>query len=70
MSQVEIFTKAGCPYCAGARDDLQKRGIAFAEHNVKADKKALRRMLELNGGQRRVPTIIQDGKVTVGFRGY
>lgn len=70
MGQVEIFTKPGCPYCTGAKDDFQKRGVAFTEHNVKADKKALRRMLELNGGQRRVPTIVQDGDVTVGFRGY
>jgi glutaredoxin 3 len=70
MSQVEIFTKPGCPYCAGARDDLKRRGIHFVEHNVQASRDELRRMVELNGGLRRVPTIVQDGKVTVGFQGY
>ena len=70
MSQVEIFTKPGCPYCAGAKDDFRSRGTDFVEHNVKASRDALRRMVELNGGLRRVPTIVQDGEVTVGFHGY
>ena len=70
MSQVEIFTKTGCPYCAAAKDDFRQRGIQLAEHNVKGSREALRRMVELNGGLRRVPTIVQDGEVTVGFQGY
>lgn len=69
-SDVMVFTKPGCPYCTAAKDDLRKRGIRYAEHNVKADQATLRHMLELNGGQRRVPTIVQGDQVTVGFRGY
>ena len=70
MSDVTIFTKPGCPYCAAARDDLQHRGVDYEEFNVKADKAALKRMLDLNGGRRQVPTILTGGKVTVGFNGY
>jgi glutaredoxin 3 len=70
MSDVTVFTKPGCPYCAAAKDDLQKRGVSYAEHNVQADQAALRQMLDLNGGQRRVPTIVQGDQVTVGFQGY
>lgn len=70
QGDASVYTKPGCPYCAAAKDDLEKRGIRYTEHNVKADRGALRRMLELNGGQRRVPTIVQDGQVTVGFHGY
>ncbi|MGD2205931.1 MAG: glutaredoxin family protein [Anaerolineae bacterium] len=70
MSNVTIYTKPGCPYCAAAKDDLQKKGVHYVEHNVKADKAALRRMLDLNGGRRHVPTIVKDHKVTVGFHGY
>jgi len=29
----------------------------------------MRRFLELSGGERRVPLVHQDGKVTVGFGG-
>ena len=70
MEKVTIFTKPGCPYCAAAKDDLQDRGIGYVEHNVKADQAALRRMLGLNGGRRQVPTIVEDGQVSVGFHGY
>jgi glutaredoxin len=70
MSDVTVFTKPGCPYCAAAKDDLKQRGVSYVEHNVKADNAALRRMLELNGGRRHVPTILQDDTVTVGFHGY
>jgi glutaredoxin 3 len=70
VDQVTIYTKPGCPYCSAAKDDLQRRGVGFTEHNVKADPAALRRMLEQNGNRRHVPTIVQDGRVTVGFHGY
>ncbi|MEJ2209985.1 MAG: glutaredoxin family protein, partial [Anaerolineae bacterium] len=53
-----------------AKDDLQQRGVAYAEHNVKADPAALRRMLDLNGNRRHVPTIVQGDQVSVGFHGY
>ena len=70
MSEAVIYTKPGCPYCAAAKDDLVRQGIRYVEYDVIADRPALRRMLELNGGQRRVPTIVRDGEVTVGFHGY
>ena len=70
MSDTTIYTKPGCPYCAAAKDDLQQRGIHYTEHNVKADQSALRDMLKLNGNRRQVPTIVQDGRATVGFNGY
>ena len=36
---------------------------------MKRDPVAMRRFLELSGGERRVPLVHQDGKVTVGFGG-
>ncbi len=67
---VILYTKPGCPHCAGAKDDLAQRGIAYIEYNIQADKARLEEMLTLNGGRRHVPTIVQDGKVTIGFNGY
>lgn len=70
MTEAIIYTKPGCPYCAAAKDDLQRRGIHYIEYNVREDAAALRRMVELNGGRRHVPTIVEGEKVTVGFHGY
>jgi glutaredoxin len=69
MVEAVMYTKPGCPYCAGARADFQRRGVAFKEISVPGNAAALDEMLKLNGGQRRVPTIVVDGKVTVGFEG-
>lgn len=70
MDDVVIFTKPGCPYCAAAKDDFRTRGVQYLEYNVREDPAALRRMLELNQGQRRVPTIVEGKQVTIGFHGY
>ncbi len=70
MSEIVIFTKPGCPHCAAAKEDFRRRGIAYLECNAQGDAAALRRMLELNGGRRHVPTIVEDDRVTVGFDGY
>jgi glutaredoxin len=70
MNSATLFSKPSCPYCAAARDDLQRRNVRYVEHNVIADRAALDRMLDLNGGKRRVPTIVEGDQVKVGFHGY
>jgi glutaredoxin len=70
MSDVLIFTKPGCPHCAAAKDDLQRRGVHYVEYNAKDDPEALQRMMALNGGRRHVPTLVQGDQVTVGFNGH
>jgi mycoredoxin len=70
MNDVTIFTKPGCPHCAGLKDDLHKRGVRYTEYNVLADPSALQRMLALNGGRRLVPTLVEGDRVTVGFDGH
>ncbi len=67
---VTIYTKPGCPFCMAAKADLRLKGVAYTEYNVKADAQRLAEMLRLNGGQRKVPTIVDGEMVTVGFAGY
>ena len=65
---VLIYGKDSCPYTANAREHFGSRGdVQYL--NVKKDADALRRMLELTGGKRSVPVIVEDGKVTIGFGG-
>jgi glutaredoxin len=70
MDSATLFSKPGCPYCAAARDDLRRRNVRYVDHNVIADRAALDRMLDLNGGKRMVPTIVEGDQVKVGFHGY
>lgn len=68
----ELFGTTSCRYTAEIREDLLWRGLEFDEYDVEEDNAALRRMLELTGGQYMVPVLAEDGKVVqigVGGRG-
>ncbi len=64
---IEIFGKDSCPYTADAVEAYRAKGGVYI--NVKKDPAALARMLEFSKGQRRVPVIVEDGKVTIGYGG-
>jgi glutaredoxin len=66
---VKIYGKDGCPFCDRAIDAYNKRGYSVEYINVKKDTARLNEMLIHSSGQRRVPTIIENGNVTVGFGG-
>jgi glutaredoxin 3 len=66
---VQIYGKAACGYTSAARRDYQERGHPVEYFDVKLDPAAMARFLELSGGERRVPLIVERGRVTVGFGG-
>ena len=67
---VHLYVTAGCPYSEAAREDLEWRGVDFVEYDVERDGEAYERMLELTGGTRTVPVIVEEGKpVQVGWMG-
>lgn len=66
---VLIYGKDGCPYTSAAREDYANRKVAFEYINVLADPNKLKEMLKQSKGVRKVPVIVDGGKVTVGFGG-
>jgi len=69
MSEVTIYTKEGCPYCAAAKQHYTEKGIDFKEVDIYETPAAKDEVLRLTGGKRIVPVIVEDGKVTAGFGG-
>lgn len=66
---VEIYGKDTCPYTTAAREDYAARGFEVTYVDVRRDPEAMRRFLELSGGDRRVPLVVEGGRVSVGFGG-
>lgn len=67
---VLIFGKENCPYTQRARQDYEARNVEFRYVDVKKSRADMDRMLELSGGIRRVPVIVEEnGKITIGFGG-
>ena len=64
---IEIFGKDSCPYTMAAVEAYRAKGAVYI--NVKKNPAELERMLEFSKGQRRVPVIVEDGAVTIGYGG-
>jgi len=69
MSEIIIYTKTGCPYCAAARKHYEDQGQSFTEYNVTEMPRKKEEALKASGGRAEVPIIVEDGKVTIGFGG-
>ena len=70
MATLELFGTPRCPHTAEMRDWLEFRRKDFIEYDVEADPEARQRMYELTDGQRSVPILLEDGKVSqVGWQG-
>lgn len=62
MSEITIYTKSWCPYCAAAKQLLGRKQAAFTEIDVEKTPGALEDMLARSGGRKTVPQIFIDGQ--------
>jgi glutaredoxin len=70
MAKLELYGSSGCPYTQEMREWLEWHEKEFVEYDVDSDPSALERMIEATRGQRTVPVLIEDGKVThIGWQG-
>ncbi len=69
MSEITIYVKDGCPYCAAAMKHYREQGIDFEEINILKVAGAKEKVIELAKGERVVPVIVEGENVTVGFGG-
>lgn len=71
MARLELYGTARCPYTQDMRDWLEFNRRNFVEYDVEADPDARRRMRELDGSLRKVPVLVEDGKVVqIGWQGH
>jgi glutaredoxin 3 len=61
MAQVEIYTKAFCPYCARAMKLLASKDVAVEETDIGMNTAKRGEMIERAGGRTTVPQIFIDG---------
>ena len=66
---VTIYGQDLLAFTSGARADFSRRKVSFDYINVLEDEAGLKRMMQLTNGRRKIPVIVQDGKITVGFGG-
>ncbi|MBS0282783.1 MAG: glutaredoxin 3 [Proteobacteria bacterium] len=62
MANVEIYTKAFCPYCARAMRLLGERGVEPVEYDITLGGPKRAEMIERANGRTTVPQIFIDGR--------
>jgi len=67
--QVILYTHPDCAYSAAAKMDYRQRRIDFVEIDVSKEKDKVPDLEQLTGGERVTPVIVENGQVTIGFKG-
>lgn len=67
--KILIFGKDTWPFTTAAREACAKSGQKVEYHDVRHSADKMKQMLKYSDGRRRVPVIVDQGKVTVGFNG-
>jgi glutaredoxin len=68
-NRIIVFGKDDCCYTAAAKEDLARRKQPYEYHNVTKEQESLQKMLDLTGGARLVPVIVEHGYIKIGFGG-
>jgi glutaredoxin len=64
-----LYVRTGCSYCEATRDELARRGVAFAEVNVSDHPEAIPELLKLTKGARLLPVLVEGGRISVAPNG-
>src|SRR3954454_15167926 len=57
-STVTMYTTSWCGYCVRLKKLMQREGIEYAEVNIEIDESAADIVMQANGGNRTVPTLV------------
>jgi mycoredoxin len=55
---VTMYTTTWCGYCVRLKKLMQREGITYAEVDIEQDPKAADVVMQANGGNRTVPTLV------------
>lgn len=59
---IKMYTTRWCGDCRYAKRFLDGRGLAYVEIDIEQHEGAAERVMELNGGKRKVPTFEVEGR--------
>jgi glutaredoxin 3 len=61
MARVEIYTRMFCGYCSAAKRLLDRKGVAYEEHDLSLGGPKKAEMIERANGRSTFPQIFIDG---------
>jgi glutaredoxin len=68
-STLIVYTRPDCSYSGALKDELDADGVTYVEVDLAAHPERESEMMELTGGERITPVMVEGSVVTVGYRG-
>jgi len=59
-AQLTMYTTPWCGYCRNLKRQLAREGIEMTEIDIERDSAAAEYVMEVNGGNQTVPTVVVD----------
>ena len=66
---IVVYTHPDCAFSAAAKMDYRKRNLEFLEVDVSQQPDKIAELMQLTDGERLTPVIVENGNVTIGFKG-
>jgi len=67
MARVEIYSTMFCPFCARAKNLLERKGVQYTNVDILEDSSKRDEMVARSGGRTTVPQIFIDDEHIGGF---
>ena len=64
-----VYTHPDCAFSVAAKMDYRSRKVEYIEVDLSKQKDKIPELLELTNGDRVTPVIVENGVVTIGFKG-
>ena len=64
-----IYTHPDCAYSSAVKMDYRQRKVEYTEIDLSKQVDQIPALLELTDGERITPVIVENGVVTIGFKG-
>ena len=67
--EILIYTHPDCSFSAAAKMEYRRSRTPYTEVDLAKQPDQIPALLELTNGERITPVIVQDGAVTIGYKG-
>ena len=68
-STLVVYTHPDCAFSAAAKADYRRRKVVYTEIDLAKEPDKIPDLVALTNGERITPVIVENGQVTIGFKG-
>ena len=69
QTEVVIYTHPDCAFSAAAKMEYRRNKVQYTEVDVSKEPDKIPDLLQLTNGERVTPVIVENGQVSIGFKG-